>query len=76
VNKEELDIRFKHHKPRNQDDLAAHERVRQAAHKFAEFINEITPESREQSLAISAIEEASLWANKALARQRANEVKQ
>jgi len=62
--------RFSHHPPRNQDDIAAHERVRDAVRQVAEGWNEVLGESREKSLAITHLEEAVMWANAALARAR------
>ena len=40
--------------------------VRQSARDLANTINELCPEGREKSLAITKIEEAVMWANKSI----------
>lgn len=67
MNADELDKRFNFH-PANDRTGPMHERVRAAARAFAETIAELTPESREQSTAITKIEEAMFWGNAAIAR--------
>lgn len=44
-----------------------YEKLREAAKELALLILEDTPSSREQSLAITKLEEAIMWANKAIA---------
>lgn len=44
-----------------------HEQVRSAAKAFADVVDGICPPSREASLAFTAIQEAGMWANAALA---------
>ena len=63
----ELDNRFDYHKP---DDLKAnqHDQVRRALKGVAMDVMALTPPSREQSLAITKLEEAMFWANAAIAR--------
>jgi hypothetical protein len=67
---DELSRRFNYHQPNTQEKVDRHKRVREAC-LFA--ANELTkasgPESREQSLAITHIEEAMFWANAAIARE-------
>jgi len=41
--------------------------IRSAAGQFAELINASCPESREKSLAITAIQQAVMWANASIA---------
>lgn len=45
-----------------------YEEIREIALGFADRINELVPDSREKSLAITALEEAVFWANAAEAR--------
>ena len=54
-------------KPERQADFKA---IRQDAWQLAETVLAHTPASREQSLAITAIEEAVMWANAAIARNQ------
>jgi hypothetical protein len=65
---EELALRFTYHPPTS-DQIPRFGELRAHAHEFAGLIVELTPESREQSLAITALEEAVMWANAAIARR-------
>lgn len=63
----ELINRFTYHAPQpGQSEM--YERIRSEAHDFATTINDLAPESRDKSLAITKIEEAVFWANAAIAR--------
>lgn len=42
--------------------------LRDAGHELAKLINDKTPASREQSLALTHLEDAVMWANAAIAR--------
>jgi hypothetical protein len=42
--------------------------IRDKAKELAEIINALCPESREKSLAITNLEECSMWANASIAR--------
>lgn len=64
----ELLTRFTYHPPEG-DQPERYEKLRDAAHELAELILELTPASREQSLAITKLEESSMWANAAIARR-------
>lgn len=64
---EELKNRFTYHPPK-EGQPALYETIRAAALSFATLINELTPESREQSLALTKIDEAVFHANAAIAR--------
>jgi hypothetical protein len=68
MNKEELDTRFTYHKP-SADQTITYENIRSFAKDFAEYIAFAVPESREQSLALTALEEAVMWANAGIARR-------
>jgi hypothetical protein len=63
---ERLDNSFTYHAPKgNQTDR--YHRLRETAKVLAVQINEEVPNSREKSLAITKLEEAIMWANKAIA---------
>lgn len=62
-----LDNTFRYHAPKP-DQLPRYEILRRAAAAHAEAIVRLTPPSREQSLALTHIEEASMQANAAIAR--------
>lgn len=60
--------RFTYHPPRNEREIKAYEVIREAGKKLAWFLNEICPESRELSLALTHLEEVIMWANASVAR--------
>lgn len=64
---EDIEKRFTYHapKPGQPERYGA---IRDAAKAFAELINTKTPASREQSLALTKLEESVMWANAAIAR--------
>jgi hypothetical protein len=68
IDRDELAIRFTYHPPIG-DQSDRYERLRGGAFGLAEMITEATPPSREQSLALTHLEEAIMWANAAIARR-------
>lgn len=68
MNQDEINRRFTYHPPAS-DQVGRYERLRAGAKVLAMDIVDLTPESREQSLAITALEEAVFWANAAIARR-------
>lgn len=69
VSNDALRHRFAYHKPNTENKVDAHQMVRQVCLEAATAIVESTgAESREQSLAITKLEEAMFWANAAIAR--------
>lgn len=63
----EIEKRFSHHPPHN-EKVALHEATRDLHRKMAEHLNRLLPESREKSLAFTALEESLMWANACIAR--------
>ena len=63
----EIEKRFTHHPPTG-DKVAIHENVRAVYRQLATEVSETLPESREKSLAVTALEESLMWANAAIAR--------
>lgn len=63
----ELERRFTYHAPK-EDQPARYTGIRNRARELAELIVQYTPSSREQSLALTKLEEAVMWANAAIAR--------
>lgn len=63
----QLDNNFRYHSPKD-DQPARYEALRNKAKEFAELINASCPDSREKSLAITNLEQASMWANASIAR--------
>lgn len=60
--------RFTYHKPKDESQTKRYEEIRKEALSLAVFIKLNTPPSREQSLAITDLENAVFWANAAIAR--------
>lgn len=74
INNEELERRFNFHPPSSEEVANRHQKVRLVCRDAAREIVELTgPPSREQSLAITALEEAMFWANGAIARPKSLE---
>ena len=63
----ELKNRFKHHPP-DEHKIELHTAIRIKCFDLAMQITEYCPEGREQSLAITKLEEVMFWANAAIAR--------
>lgn len=68
MDQQELEDRFIA-KPFGGHVLELYERLRDEALMFAHTVNNSMPDSREKSLALTAIEEAAMWANKGLAKR-------
>ncbi len=64
----ELEKRFTYHPPKG-DQPDRYNKIRAIARAFAQVIAEATPASREQSLALTKIEESVMWANASIARR-------
>lgn len=67
MDKEDLINRFNYHSP-DEEKAKAHANVRATLLWAASLINELIPEGREKSLAVTKLEEAMFWANAGLAR--------
>ena len=69
ITNEDLKRRFQFHPADAQNTKDRHQEVRDVCLEAAEAILEVTgPSSREQSLAITKLEEAMFWSNAAIAR--------
>lgn len=64
---ERLENNFVYHSPKPGQG-ERYEEIRSAAKRYALLLCDLTPPSREQSLALTALEEATFWANAAIAR--------
>jgi hypothetical protein len=64
---QEIQRRFTYHKP-DAERADRHEMMRDAFKGVARFVSDMTPEGREQSLAMTHLEQALMWANAAIAR--------
>lgn len=64
---QDLENRFTYHAPK-EGQPKKYETMRDSAKEFAYLIKASTPNSREQSLALTHLEEVVFWANAAIAR--------
>lgn len=69
MDKADLDRRFAYHPAETEEKRDAHAKVRGMCGNLAWELNELLPEGREKSLAITHLEETMMWSNAALARQ-------
>lgn len=67
---DDLEHRFAFHAATTAEKRDEHTSVRQACRRAADLIDELCPDGREKSLAITKLEEAMMWGNAALARAR------
>lgn len=65
---EELETRFIYHEPK-EGQAYKYEQIRGEALHYARVINELCPESREKSSALTKLEEAVMHANASIARR-------
>lgn len=68
MNSADIAHRFAFHAATTEEKRDDHASVRQACRAAADRINELCPDGREKSLAITHLEEAMMWGNAALAR--------
>lgn len=70
IDNEDLANRFAYHQPSSQTVIDKHEEIRDRCRVLAELIVFAVPPGREASLAITALEEAMMWANAGIARNQ------
>jgi hypothetical protein len=59
--------RFTYHPPKG-DQSDRYDAIRQSMLALALALNDLVPDSREKSLAITSLEQASMWSNAAISR--------
>jgi hypothetical protein len=64
---QDLEKRFTYHPPK-EGQPPQYENIRKNALGFAKLLDAMCPDSREKSIAITALEEVVMWANAAIAR--------
>lgn len=67
MTKEMIENNFSYHAPK-EGQPAKYIAIREEAKALANKLNDICPESREKSLAMTKLEEAVMWANASIAR--------
>lgn len=68
MERDEINRRFRYHKNHSEQDVSRMETIRAALKTAAMTVYELTPECREQALAITKLEEACFFAIAAIAR--------
>lgn len=63
---QELENRFIYHKP-GPGDRERHRAITESTLQLAKLVRDLTPMSRQQALALEALEEVRMWANAAIA---------
>lgn len=63
----QIESAFTYHAPK-EGQPAIYQRLREKAKELAYLIDELVPASREKSLALTKLEEASFWSNAGIAR--------
>lgn len=66
-NRDRIENNFKYHSP-TPDQIPRYQLIRDKAKELAVLINQVTPASREQSLAFTDLEDCVMHANAAIAR--------
>lgn len=64
----DLENRFTYHKP-TPEKAEKYPLIRDKAKELAYLIQELTPDGREKSLAITKLEESVMWANAGISRE-------
>lgn len=64
----DLQNRFSYHPPQDDEQSQKFEMIRSIALSVSVAVNDMVPDSREKSLAITKIEEFVFWANAGIAR--------
>lgn len=67
----DIRTRFTYHPP-DAAKAAKHMSIRQACMNLAHNLNDLLPDGREKSLAVTHLEEVMMWANASLARSPSN----
>lgn len=63
----DLEKNFTYHAP-TEEQKEIYKNIRKMAYDYAEYIQKVSPQSRELSLALTKIEESVMWANAGIAR--------
>jgi len=66
VTYEDIENRFGFH-PATDETKSMHAQVREDFITLAKYLNDILPEGREKSLALTALQEAAMWSNASIA---------
>jgi hypothetical protein len=68
MDQQELARRFEYHPPSTPEVASAHEQVRASLLSVAGFLNRLLPDGREKAMAMTALDDACMYANACVAR--------
>jgi hypothetical protein len=68
MDKNDIANRFMFHAASRKEKADEHASARQSCRRLADHLNDLLPDGREKSLAITHLEEVMFWANAAIAR--------
>ena len=63
-----IESRFTYHPPKDKNQIANYQKIRDTAKEFAYTIVNISPLSEEQIIALKKLDEVVFWTNAAIAR--------
>ena len=66
---EQIENNFKYHTPK-EDQPEKYNQLREKAKELAYLIDGLCPNGREKALAMTKLEEVTMWANSSIARQK------
>ena len=64
----QIENNFKYHEPRTSDTKQKYVDLREKGKELAYLIDQLCPNSREKSLALTNLEQSIMWANASIAR--------
>lgn len=70
MDQHDINWRFEYHPATTEADMDSHARIRALCGALASALNDVLPDGREKSLAMTNLEQTMFWANAAIARQR------
>ena len=69
TNNKKIEDNFSYHKPNN-EQISKYSNIRDCAKKLAYEIEKTVPAGREKALAMTKLEECSMWSNAGIAREQ------
>lgn len=74
MNKADIAHRFAFHAATTQERKDEHTSARQILRRAADDLNQLVPEGREKAIVMTKLEEAMMWANAGIARDRTEDL--
>jgi hypothetical protein len=74
ISPDDIAHRFAFHAATTQERKDEHTSARQILRRAADELNELVPDGREKSIVVTKLEEAMMWANAGIARDRTEDL--